>query len=125
MDIKDILAFKEMLINQECMSEETYINDIPAIMLADTGATVTYDVKRKKFEEKSKKCQVELAETNLNNLSASRTPLHIYGKKLVRFKFRNKILYQTAQVADMTVEAVLGLDCLMAYKGIINLQDVL
>lgn len=72
------------------MSEETYINDIPAIMLADTGATVTYDVKRKKFEEKSKKCQVELAETNLNNLSASRTPLHIYGKNLLDLSFATK-----------------------------------
>lgn len=38
------------------MLEEIYINDIFVIMLVDIGVIVIYDVKWKKFEEKSKKC---------------------------------------------------------------------
>ncbi|XP_055997862.1 uncharacterized protein LOC130047262 [Ostrea edulis] len=98
------------------------INDIPVLALVDTAATVTL-VSWKKFEEINKKSKLELAETNQSILSASGTPLQIYGKALVKCKFGKKILYQTILVADMTVDAVLGLDCLKANKGIINSHE--
>lgn len=106
--------------NEPGMYVRGNINDIPAMTLVDTGTTVTL-VSREKFEEMNKKCKIELAETNQSILSASGPPLQIYGKAIVKFKFGDKILYQTTLVADMTVDAVLGLDCLKAYKGIINL----
>lgn len=96
------------------------INDVPVMTLVDTGATVTL-ISRKVFDAICMKHDLELNETNQNILSASGTPLNVHGKTVGRLKFGKKVIYQAVIVADMTVDVVLGLDCLKANKGVIDL----
>lgn len=98
------------------------VNNEPVMILVDTEATVTL-ISKKSYDSINRHNSLELIETRQEILSASGTPLHVYGKALVQFKFGEKVIFQNVIVADMRVEAVLGLDCLTANKGVISLSD--
>ena len=97
-------------------------NGVPISTLIDTGATVTL-LSEKVFDILNHDGKVALAQSDLNILSATGTPLNIFGKALIKFKFGKKIIYQTVMVSDINVDAILGLDCLQNNKGVINLHD--
>ena len=97
-------------------------NGVPISTLIDTGATVTL-LSEKVFDILNHDGKVALAQSDLNILSATGTPLNIFGKALIKFKFGKKIIYHTVLASDINVDAILGLDCLQNNKGVINLHD--
>ena len=87
-------------------------NGVPISRLIDTGATVSL-ISEKVFDILNRDGKVALTESNLNILSATGTPLNIFGKKtLIKFKFGKKIIYQTELVSDINVDGILWIDCL-------------
>ena len=77
-------------------------NGVPISTLIDTGATVTL-LSEKVFDILNHDGKVALAQSDLNILSTTGTPLNIFGKALIKFKFGKKIIYQTVLVSDINV----------------------